>query len=310
MPSTVELGLAAISLVFYCPTVTRRRDKQPGRRKETRVPDREQASPAMSPKIIGQKVLRPRAQVEEKIRAAIFSGELRSGERLPSEGELSRQFAVSRTTVREALRALCVQGLLDKSSGTKGGSFVRSVDYQSLGILLQESLHHRLQLGSLRADEVAMVRQYLEVPAVRLAAEYRTQKDVANLRAIVEAQKSISVDDPEVPDLDARFHASIATASSNRVLASFVHALHRETEPMHYLDLSPEVGRNTVRQHQEIVRAISAQDPDAAEEAVITHLTYLREHVLPAATAGTRAAASAAPPPERRRGPHGDRSTA
>jgi GntR family transcriptional repressor for pyruvate dehydrogenase complex len=231
-------------------------------------------------KVIGQKVLRPREQVEEKIRAAILSGELRSGERLPPESELARQFDVSRTTVREALRSLVTQNLIDKMPGVGGGNFVRSVDHRSLGNLLQESLHNLLQLGSLRADEVAMVRQYLEAPSARLAAEHRSEEDLASLRKIVDQQKTISVDDPEVPELDARFHAAIAKASGNRVLASFVHALHRETEPVHYLDLNPEVGRRTVRQHQKIVKAIAASDPDAAERAVIEHLTYLREHLF------------------------------
>ena len=233
------------------------------------------------PRIIGQKVLRPRAQVEEKIRSAIFSGELRGGERLPSEDELGRQFGVSRTTVREALRSLVAQGLIDKSPGVKGGSFVQDVDYQSLGVILQESLHVRLQLGTLRPDEVAMVRQYLEVPAARLAAEHRSARDLAALREVVAREKSISVDDPEVPDLDARFHTTIASASGNRAVASFVSALHGETEPVHYLELSPEVGRETVRQHQSILAAIEAGDPDAAERAMVEHLSYLRDHLLP-----------------------------
>jgi GntR family transcriptional regulator, transcriptional repressor for pyruvate dehydrogenase complex len=145
---------------------------------------------------------------------------------------------------------------------------------------------------------------------VRLASEYRTAKDVANLRAIVDGQKSRTVTDPEVPDLDARFHASIAAASGNRVLASFVHALHRETEPLHYLELSPEVGRATVRQHQAIVRAIAAQDPDAAETAVVAHLTYLREHVLPAAGWSGAESTLGADAPGAGSGVRGNRSTA
>jgi DNA-binding FadR family transcriptional regulator len=235
-----------------------------------------------TPRVIGQKVLRPRAQVEERIRSMVFSGELGGGEKLPPEGELARQFGVSRTTVREALRALASDGLITKLPGIRGGSFVQSVDYQSLGVLLRDSLHQRVQLGCLRADELAMVRQYLEVPAAWLAAEHRSTADLAALRQIVQRQRTISVDDSEVSDLDSRFHRTIAAASGNRVLAAFVTALHSETEPVHYLDLSPEVGRETVRQHQKIVKAIAENDPDAAEEAVVEHLSYLRAHLLPA----------------------------
>ncbi|MFF0795041.1 FadR/GntR family transcriptional regulator [Streptomyces spiralis] len=231
-------------------------------------------------RVIGQKVLRPREQVEEQIRLAILSGELKSGEMLPPESELARQFNVSRTTLREALRSLTTQGLLYKVPGSRGGNFVQSVDYHSLGTVVIDSVHNLLALGSINFNEVAEVRMYLEIPAVRLAAVHRSEGDLKRLRDIVQQQKAASIEDPMVPKLDEEFHSLIAQASRNRVLASFVAALHHETEPVHYLDLSPEVGRTTVRQHQAIVDAIAAQDPDAGEEAIVEHLTYLRKHLV------------------------------
>jgi DNA-binding FadR family transcriptional regulator len=234
--------------------------------------------------VIGQKVLRPREQVEDRIRKTILSGELRSGDMLPPEAELARQFDVSRTTLREALRVLATQGLIYKIPGSRGGNFVQSVDHHSLGTVVIDSVHNLLALGSIDVHEVAEARQYLEIPAVRLAAVHRTEEDLELLRDIVRRQKLASVDDPEVPELDERFHSLIAHASGNRVVASFVAALHHETEPVHYLDLSPEVGRETVRQHQAIVDGIAAQDPDAAEAAIVAHLTYLRKHVVEPAT--------------------------
>jgi DNA-binding FadR family transcriptional regulator len=233
-----------------------------------------------STRVIGQKVLRPREQVEETIRVAILSGEFKTGDPLPPEAEVARQFGVSRTTVREALRALTTQRLIYKVPGSKGGNFVQLIDHNSLGSAMIDSLHNLLTLGSIRYTEVAEVRQYLEVPAVRLAAVSRTDEDLHQLRGIVSRQKTASVDDPEVPKLDEMFHSLIAQASGNRVLASLVSALHHETEPVHHLDLSPEVGRATVRQHQAIVDAIAARDADAGQDAIIEHLTYLREHLL------------------------------
>lgn len=230
-------------------------------------------------KVIGKKVLRPRQQVEETIRGAILSGDLKSGDMLPPEAELARQFNVSRTTLREALRVLSTQNLITKVPGAGGGNFVRSVDHHSLGTVVIESVDNLLAIGSIDFTEVAEVRQQLEVPSVRLAARNRSPEDMNRLREIVETQKTASVDDPDIPELDREFHSLIARASGNRVLASFVAALHHATEPVHYLDLSPEVGRDTVRQHQAIVRAIEAQDEDAAELAIIEHLTYLRRHI-------------------------------
>lgn len=231
------------------------------------------------PKIIGRTVLRPRQQVEETIKAAILAGDLKSGEMLPPEAELARQFNVSRSTLREALRSLSTQNLITKVPGARGGNFVQSVDYHSLGNVVIESVNNLLALGSIDFDEVAEVRQQLEVPSVRLAAVNRTSDDLESLKAIVAKQKAATVEDPSIPDLDRDFHTLIAQASGNRVLASFVAALHHATEPVHYLDLSPEVGRETVKQHQAIVRAIDTQDPDAGEEAIVRHLTYLRKHI-------------------------------
>jgi DNA-binding FadR family transcriptional regulator len=177
------------------------------------------------------------------------------------------------------LSVLGNEGLIRKVPGGGGGSFVQPVDHYSLGEVLRESMHNLLKLGTVSFEEVAMVRQYLEVPSAVLAAANRTDADVAELRNIVRQEKTRTVDDPSVPELDAQFHTAIARVSGNRVLASLVYALHRETEPVSYLDLSPEVGRKTVAQHQKIINAIIDMDSAAAEASIIAHLTYLRKHI-------------------------------
>jgi GntR family transcriptional regulator, transcriptional repressor for pyruvate dehydrogenase complex len=229
--------------------------------------------------ILGQKVLRPRQQVEEALRRAVLDGRLRIGERLPAEAELARQFSVSRPTIREALSALESHGLIRKLQGAGGGSFVQAVDHNALGHVLQESMHNLLRLGSVSFGEVAAVRQYLEVPSVALAAVNRSEEDLQELRDILAEEKNRTVDDPLIAELDARFHTAIARMSGNRILASLVYALHRESEPVANLDLSPEVGRITVGQHQRIVEAIADKDPQKGEAAIIEHLTYLRGHL-------------------------------
>ncbi|MCI9888568.1 FadR family transcriptional regulator [Micrococcales bacterium 31B] len=235
---------------------------------------------AAANKTIGQKILRPRQQVEESLRAAILDGDVRAGEKLPPETELARQFGVSRPTIREALSALESQGLIHKVPGAGGGSFVQAVDHNALGQVMQESMHNLLELGSVSFAEVAMVRQHLEVPSVVLACENRTDADIAELKQILEGQRTRSVDDPMIRTLDAQFHTAIARMSGNRILASLVHALHSETEPATYVDINPEVGRTTFGQHVAIVRAIENRDPAAGTAAITEHLTYLREHLL------------------------------
>lgn len=223
-------------------------------------------------------VQRPRQQVEDQLRQAILSGALGIGKKLPPEAALAIEFGVSRTTVREALRSLASDGLIEKIPGAGGGSFVRSVDHHSLGAELSEDIENLLRLGSIEYGEVAAVRRMLEVPAAREAALRRSEEDLAELDDILAEGKTLDVGDPRVVELDMRFHGVIAHASRNRVLAAFVFALHEVTEPVHHLDLTAETGRQTYRQHQAIVRAIRKQDAAAAEAAMVSHLRYLEAH--------------------------------
>jgi len=236
-------------------------------------------------------VLRPREQVEEQLKGAILSGQLEVGSRLPSETVLAAEFSVSRTTVREALRSLATKGLIEKTPGAGGGSFVRNVDHWSLGRVVQEGMQNLLQLGTIQETEASDVRYMLEVPAARLAAQNRTESDVRVLERIVAQLSTTSHDDPTIPAMDAQLHTTVALMSGNRVLASLVYALHRTTEPVRHLKLTVEVGKHSHHQHQRLVEAIKAKDPDAAEEAMIDHLSYLRQHPKRASSGKMHAAA-------------------
>lgn len=223
-----------------------------------------------------QPVVRAREQVETQIREAILSGTFKRGEKLPSEAELAENFAVSRTTVREALRSLAAAGLIFKLPGASGGSFVQVIDYRSLGGALGDSIVNTLRLGTVEYDEVAQVRRLLEVPSAKLASANRTEEDIETLRSIVDRQKEITIDHPDVPQLDISFHSAIGDASGNRVLASFVTALHYATRPVLAKHLDAKAGRDTVRQHTAIVKAISEGDAEAAANAMEEHLNYLQ----------------------------------
>jgi GntR family transcriptional repressor for pyruvate dehydrogenase complex len=223
-------------------------------------------------------VLRPREQVEAQIREAILSGQLVVGERLPSEAVLAAEFSVSRTTVREALRTLAANGLISKVPGSGGGSFVRSVDQWSLGHVVRDGIQNLLELGTIEADETIDMRYMLEVPAARLAAQNCTAADAQVLDRIVGELAVVSYDDPSVPAMDAQLHTTVALTSRNRILASLVYALHTATQPVRQLGLTSETGRHSHRQHQRLVDAIKAGDPELAGQAMIDHLSYLKEH--------------------------------
>jgi GntR family transcriptional regulator, transcriptional repressor for pyruvate dehydrogenase complex len=219
------------------------------------------------------RVLRPREQVEEQLREAILSGAYQQGEKLPTETALARQFSVSRTTLREALRSLAASGLITKVPGVSGGSFVRSVDHRGLETMLGDSLENILRLGTVTRDELQQMRQLLELPAAAMAAEHRSEQDLERFEQVLGRQERADPKDPAIPDLDVSFHSAVAEASGNRVLASVVAALHRATRPGE----RPEAAEATAAQHRAVVDAIRAGDATAAVAAMAAHLDYLRE---------------------------------
>jgi GntR family transcriptional regulator, transcriptional repressor for pyruvate dehydrogenase complex len=225
-------------------------------------------------------VQRPRQQVENQIREGIRDGTLETGQKLPTEAELAESFGVSRTTVREALRTLVADGLLEKMPGAGGGSFVRRLDHHAFGADLGQDIENLLRVQSIEHREAAEMRRMLEAPAVRLAAENRSKADLDTLNQVLEEEKALTYDDPAVPALDVRFHSAISEASGNRILAAFVAALHQVTEPVHHLNLNAEVGKRAFRQHVKIVKAIEKGDGKAAEAEMLAHLAYLEEQSL------------------------------
>lgn len=220
-------------------------------------------------------VRRAREQVEVQLREAILSGAFESGDRLPSELELAESFGVSRTTVREALGTLASEDLITKVPGARGGSFIRAVNHESLGLSVGESIENTLKSGNISFGEINRVRRMLEVPSARLAALSRTEEDIENLRRIIDRHKNSTPENTELISLDSNFHTAIAEASKNRVLASFVFALHKVIHQVLFLDLSAETGKATAQQHFAITRAIVKGDEIAAARAMEQHLDYL-----------------------------------
>lgn len=223
-------------------------------------------------------VLRPRQQVEEQITQAILSGEFAQGEKLPPESRLADLFAVSRPTIHHALDSLAETGLIRRVPGTSGGSFVNSVTHEGLSDLLTDSLATTLKFGTLSFDELTDVREFLEIPAASLAAAHHQAGHLDTLRKVLDKQRHAKTSDPEVPGLDRQFHSTIAEASGNRLLAALVVSVHTTSQPVSFLRLDENVGRETVLQHTAILKALEGGDSDAAAKAMAQHLEYVKEH--------------------------------
>jgi GntR family transcriptional repressor for pyruvate dehydrogenase complex len=226
------------------------------------------------------KVQRPREQVETQLKRAILGGTFKQGERLPSETQLAEQFSVSRPTIRDALRGLAEIGLISRTPGARGGSFVEYLDHHSLGKMLSDQLINTLNMGGLTHNEVTEFRNMLEIPSARLAAHNRTEVHLKELHDVIDREKAMSINDPATRESNAQFHMIIADASGNRLLSTLVAALHRIGHPMEFVAWSPEVGKEGVVHHIAVARAIREQDAAAAAEAMQAHLQYLADHSL------------------------------
>ncbi|WP_113703295.1 FadR/GntR family transcriptional regulator [Nonomuraea lactucae] len=154
------------------------------------------------------------AQVEE----AIFTGQLRVGQRLPSERDMMAQFGVSRATVREALRVLESNGLIRSRHGDpSGGAEVQG----SSSTRVAKALTSFAQLGQIGVAELVEFRMVVEGSAVRLAAELHGEAELAAMESAFEEMRRVAAGPFEkFSDADVAFHMSVADCAGNRLLSA------------------------------------------------------------------------------------------
>jgi GntR family transcriptional regulator, transcriptional repressor for pyruvate dehydrogenase complex len=220
--------------------------------------------------------------VVDQIRRAIQVGRFPIGTRLPSERELARQLGVSRTTVREAIRILEAEALIETRRGRSGGSVVIGPTASSAAIRTAV----RRRLGEL--ENVFEYRLAVEPATARLAAERRTKRDLVHLREVIDALSGLAAgahDSSEVPPpsrflaADAEFHATIALATRNPLLIAAV----EDARAAMFLPvggvfrvLHPRANDY----HPEILAAIEVQDGAGAEQAMTAHIETTRAALL------------------------------
>jgi GntR family transcriptional regulator, transcriptional repressor for pyruvate dehydrogenase complex len=220
------------------------------------------------------------AQIEQKI----LDGSLRAGEKLPSERELVTALGVSRTSVREALRALEAMGIIEArtGSGRDAGSVVTGRSTAALTNLLR--LH--LALAQISLADLVETRVQLERNAARGAASTRTPQDIERLSGLIEGMRSTDQEYQQFNALDTEFHVSIARISGNALATDLMQALRGavESEMAAAFARLPEwrtVADTLVTEHESILRAIDKGDGDAAAELVADHITcFYQDRIL------------------------------
>lgn len=201
--------------------------------------------------------------VVDEIKREISEGNWGVGDRVPSEAELTAALGVSRPSVREAVRALVQIGLLETRQGD--GTYVIATDPTEAAL--------RRALDSADSHEVIRVRRALDALAASEAARSRSEADVARLTQLLAVRRDAieAVDTEAFAEADVAFHLGIAGASGNRLLAgiyaSFDGSLRESVTDASCLAHGTDPDRADM--HVALLRAIAAQDPDAAQHAAL-----------------------------------------
>ncbi|MFE0675056.1 FadR/GntR family transcriptional regulator [Streptomyces sp. NPDC058867] len=199
-------------------------------------------------------------QVIAALRNQITSGEWPVGARIPTEPELVEQLGVARNTVREAVRALAHNGLLDIRQGS--GTYVVATS-ELAGVM------HRRFAGA-DPRHIAELRSTLESGAAKLAAERRTEKDVGQLEALLARREAAwaSGDREAFVAADATFHLAVVAASHNEAMTAMYADLGEVLRDWLREDVGEELTPETYMDHARLVEAIRAGDAaTAASEA-------------------------------------------
>lgn len=205
-------------------------------------------------------------QVIAQVQESISRGEWPVGSKIPAEGQLAAELGVGRSTVREALRAMAHFGMLDIRPGD--GTYVRADND------LVASLSRAVSEDALEGIEV---RNSLERDAARLAAQRRTDRDLAVMREQLRLQRAAydAGDDEQSADADLAFHQAVVAAAHNRVFddlyANLTVVLRRSIEQVLGCDTQADHDR-MYASHKDLVEAIERQDAAAADTAASTHL--------------------------------------
>lgn len=219
--------------------------------------------------------LRRYQQVAAAIERAVAEGQYQPGQRLASERDLAEQFLVSRPTVRRAVIALEMRGLLEARQGS--GVYVRQGSAPVPALAPKD-----LDIG---AFDMAEARRLFEGEVAALAATLITDEELAYLETLVVEMNNKEATKEQSELADRQFHITIAQATRNsaivRIIESTWDLRYRSRLCMQMLDRAREVRRTPLNdEHQAIVESLRTRDPKAARAAMQTHLGGLIENLL------------------------------
>jgi DNA-binding FadR family transcriptional regulator len=221
-------------------------------------------------------------QIVDQVRAALFRGELKPGDVVGSESELARTFGVSRVPVRDALKTLQAQGIVEVKMGAHGGARIAAGDPSRFA----DALAVQLKLIGVGIEEMFDAQIAVEAMAAELAAKRRSAADLEKLAAVVsELQAMASKPLTQMvalrfTEVAMRFHAALVDASHNRALSAQFTALRLVLGPIYARRTSDAVAKRVITADKSILEAITIGDAERAGALVRRRLQTIRARQL------------------------------
>jgi GntR family transcriptional regulator, transcriptional repressor for pyruvate dehydrogenase complex len=212
-------------------------------------------------------------QIVQQIEESILMGTLKTGDQLPAERDLAQRFGVSRTAVREAVKALREKGLVEAYSGR--GTFITDGTSQAV----RQSLDLMVKIGQPEGSQyLAELRAILEPEIAALAAARAQESDMATMREAVAVMDRAGRDPDAYIEADLDFHLALAEAAANPLILSLIDSivglLREQRMKIFKVEGGPERGQF---HHKRILEAMEQRDPEKVRDAMRAHLEQVRE---------------------------------
>ncbi len=213
-------------------------------------------------------------RIKAVLKQSIVDGELKPGDKLPTEEKIAGELNVSKVTVREALREMETEGLIEKRRGIYGGSFVIKPSCEKISNLVINFI----QFGSITPEQVAEFRLLLEPSLVALAAERRTEEDLAAIRNCIAAFEESLKSGNRDHAMGIEFHRLIADACHNPLVSAVMAALVNVfKEIIATVPLSLKDGRIDLNFCKQFYECLLHSDKETARKLMIDHFDTLMQ---------------------------------
>ncbi|WP_201846471.1 FadR/GntR family transcriptional regulator [Streptomyces endocoffeicus] len=206
-------------------------------------------------------------ELTRRLLGYLLSGELKPGQRIPSERQLAETLSTGRSTVREAIKSLSLLGLLEQRVGD--GTYLS----RSTSDLLPQVIEWGLLLGEKSLEDLLEARHHLEVQLAGWAAERRTEQQLERLQDLARQMRDAGDDFDAYAAADIAFHLQVAEASGNTVLTSVLTNIQSllRAWASRVIRTAGET-KTSLAMHEPILKAVERRDAEAARQAMRAHM--------------------------------------